>query len=127
MQTPQTPLDPAVWRTLDLDHSYQAEPDSFDKKKLFFSFFPEESRARCLFMRARIAVALAVIKTKPPGASGRDHGEALARRLRRLDEGWRDKARGLQQEVLRLQQQLLITVVTSNTRSSSQVAGEASS
>ncbi|XP_013873404.1 meiosis-specific protein MEI4 isoform X2 [Austrofundulus limnaeus] len=81
----------------------------------------EAGRARWLYMRARVAVAMAVIKAKPPGASGRDHCEALSRGLRRLDRGWRNKARGLQQEVLRLRQELLITTVTSNTRSSSQV------
>eukprot|EP00064_Thunnus_orientalis_P019738 superscaffoldBa00005076_g19866 len=75
------------------------------------------------FMKAKVALAVAVIKSKPPGMSGRQYAEALASKLRRQDESWKNKAQGLQQEVLRLRQDMLITRVTSTTKSSAEAAG----
>uniref|UniRef100_A0A3Q1BBW5 Meiosis-specific protein MEI4 n=1 Tax=Amphiprion ocellaris TaxID=80972 RepID=A0A3Q1BBW5_AMPOC len=64
-------------------------------------------------MKAKVALAVAVIKNKPPGMSGRAYAEALACKLKSQDESWKEKAQRLQQEVLRLQQEMLITKVTS--------------
>ncbi|XP_028809263.1 meiosis-specific protein MEI4 [Denticeps clupeoides] len=58
---------------------------------------------------AKLAVAVAVIKSRPPGRSGRQHAEDLAAGLGRRDESWEAKARGLQREVLRLRQELLLS------------------
>uniref|UniRef100_A0A667YZW8 Meiosis-specific, MEI4 homolog (S. cerevisiae) n=1 Tax=Myripristis murdjan TaxID=586833 RepID=A0A667YZW8_9TELE len=74
-------------------------------------------QADWLMKKARLALAVAVIKNKPPGQSGREHAEALAGQLRSLDEGWRSRAQGLQQEVLRLRQELLLAKMTPSTRS----------
>ncbi|KAK5603868.1 hypothetical protein CRENBAI_026452 [Crenichthys baileyi] len=82
------------------------------------------SRACWPLTKARVAVAVAVIKTRPPGMSGREHAEALGRRIRRQDEAWKETAQGLQQEVLRLRQELLISRATPNTKSSMETADE---
>ncbi|KAM7368269.1 hypothetical protein PAMP_014508 [Pampus punctatissimus] len=66
------------------------------------------------FMEAKVALAVAVIKNKPPGMSGREYAEALSCKLQSQDESWKNKAQRLQQEVLRLRQEMLITRVTSN-------------
>ncbi|XP_070404952.1 meiosis-specific protein MEI4 isoform X3 [Nothobranchius furzeri] len=68
-------------------------------------------------MRAKVALAVAVIKTKPPGMSSREYAEALAHKLRRQDEERKEKARGLQQE-------LLITRVTLGTKSCTEAADD---
>ncbi|XP_068454799.1 meiosis-specific protein MEI4 isoform X2 [Clinocottus analis] len=73
----------------------------------------EAGQAAWLF--TRVGVAAAVIKSKPSGMSGRQRAEQLARGLKDREERWEDRTRGLQQEVLRLQQELLITRVTSST------------
>uniref|UniRef100_A0A3Q0QTT4 Meiosis-specific, MEI4 homolog (S. cerevisiae) n=1 Tax=Amphilophus citrinellus TaxID=61819 RepID=A0A3Q0QTT4_AMPCI len=63
--------------------------------------------------RSGLAVAVAVIRNRPPGMSGRQHAEALGRELRLQDEGSKKKAEELQQEVLRLRQEVLIAKTTS--------------
>lgn len=60
-------------------------------------------------MKAKVALAVAVIKSKPSGLSGREYAEALARQLKSHDEDWKKKAQELQQEVLRLRQELLMS------------------
>ncbi|KAJ4928750.1 hypothetical protein JOQ06_004376, partial [Pogonophryne albipinna] len=62
-----------------------------------------------------VSLAMAIIKTKPPGVSGRDFAEALGGKLRREDENWKEKCEELQQEVLRLRQEVLINTLTGNT------------
>ncbi|GLD56957.1 meiosis-specific protein MEI4-like protein [Lates japonicus] len=81
------------------------------------------SQAAWFLMKAKVALAVAIIKNKPPGMSGREHAEALACKLKSQDESWKEKAQGLQQEVLRLRQEMLITRVTSNTKSTTETAG----
>lgn len=76
-----------------------------------------------VFIKAKVALAVAIIKSKPQGMSGREYAEALAGKLRSQDESWKKKAQGLQQEVLRLRQEMLITRVTSNTKSSTENTG----
>ncbi|XP_043962034.1 meiosis-specific protein MEI4 isoform X2 [Gambusia affinis] len=76
-------------------------------------------------IKAQVAVAMAVIRSRPPGVSGRQHGEALGRTLRRQDGVWRERAQALQEEVLRLRQELLVSRATANTNSSRETADEA--
>ncbi|XP_028252673.1 meiosis-specific protein MEI4 isoform X2 [Parambassis ranga] len=80
-------------------------------------------RAEWFFMKVKVALAVAVIKTRPRGMSGREHAEAQACTLRRQDESWKERAQGLQQEVLRLRQEMLVAKVTSNAKSVSEAAG----
>ncbi|XP_026163949.1 meiosis-specific protein MEI4 [Mastacembelus armatus] len=81
------------------------------------------SQAEWFCMKAKIALAVGVIKSRPPGMSGREHAEALACRLQSQEESWKDRAQRLQQEVLRLRQELLLTRVTSDAKSSTETAG----
>lgn len=74
-------------------------------------------------MKAKVALAVAIIKSRPSGMSGREYAQALACKLRSLDESWKKKAQELQQEVLRLRQQLLMSRATSDTKSSTEAAG----
>ncbi|XP_062266976.1 meiosis-specific protein MEI4 isoform X2 [Platichthys flesus] len=73
--------------------------------------------------KAKVAVAVAIIKSRPAGMSGREHAEALGCRLRSRDHSWREEAQELQQEVLRLRQELLITRGTSVARNATDTAG----
>ncbi|RVE56073.1 hypothetical protein OJAV_G00232670 [Oryzias javanicus] len=88
----------------------------------------EENLKDWLLMEAKIAVAVAVIKSKPPGVSGREHARALSMRLRRQEESWKDRVQSLEQELLRLRQDNLIRRMTSNSSSSgcTEAAGDAS-
>ncbi|XP_034556146.1 meiosis-specific protein MEI4 [Notolabrus celidotus] len=74
--------------------------------------------------KARVALAVSIIKNRPVGMSGREHAEALSCKMRSQDESWKKKAQELQQEVLRLRQESLIARVTSNTKSSTLTAGQ---
>uniref|UniRef100_A0A096MBM8 Meiotic double-stranded break formation protein 4 n=1 Tax=Poecilia formosa TaxID=48698 RepID=A0A096MBM8_POEFO len=69
-------------------------------------------------MKAQVAVAMAVVRSRPPGVSSRQHSEALGCTLRRQDGAWRERAQALQEEVLRLQQELLVSRATDDTNSS---------
>ncbi|XP_030578014.1 meiosis-specific protein MEI4 isoform X1 [Archocentrus centrarchus] len=80
------------------------------------------SRAEWFSTKAKVAVAVAVIRNRPPGMSGRQHAEALGRELRLQDEGSKKKAEELQQEVLRLRQEVLMAKATSAGTSSTQAA-----
>ncbi|XP_060908708.1 meiosis-specific protein MEI4-like [Labrus mixtus] len=81
------------------------------------------SQAAWILQKARVALAVAIIRNRPPGMSGREHAEALGCKLRTRDESWKKKAQELQQEVLSLRQESLINRVTSNTKSSTEAAG----
>nr|XP_046228884.1 meiosis-specific protein MEI4 isoform X3 [Scatophagus argus] len=81
-----------------------------------------ESQAEWLLMKAKVALAVAIVKNKPSGLSSRQFTEVLASKLKSHDEGWKEKAQELQQEVLRLRQEVLITRVTSSTRSRTEEA-----
>lgn len=78
-------------------------------------------------MQAKVAVAVALIRNRPPGMSSRQYAEALGCRLRSQDEGWKKKAEELQREVLRLRQEALIATATCASKSSTQGAGRPSS
>ncbi|MBN3282376.1 MEI4 protein, partial [Polyodon spathula] len=60
---------------------------------------------------SKLALALAIICSKPPSKSGREYTEYLVTGLCRKDENWRAKAQALEGEVLRLQQELLLTKI----------------
>ncbi|CAF89928.1 unnamed protein product [Tetraodon nigroviridis] len=75
------------------------------------------------FSRARVALALVLVKIRPSGVSAREHAEALASSLKSLDEGWKKEARELQREVLRLRQELLMSRAAAAVASSGKAAG----
>ncbi|XP_065124952.1 meiosis-specific protein MEI4 [Paramisgurnus dabryanus] len=56
----------------------------------------------------RLAVAVAIIKTKP-SEGVRQFTQSLAKTLKQQDEGWKSKACDLHKDVLRLRQELLIS------------------
>lgn len=62
---------------------------------------------------AKLAVAVAIIKSRPPGLSGRQHAEQLAARFNLFERSWKTKAEGLQEEVMRLRQELLLSKMLS--------------
>lgn len=63
---------------------------------------------RFLFLKMKTAVAVAIIKSKPEGMSGREFSEKLALNLRERNENWKKRAEDLQSEVLSLKQELLL-------------------
>lgn len=75
------------------------------------SVFPGPCRRQWVLSQARVALAVVLVKTKPSGVSARQYAEALASKLRSLDEGWKKEARDLQEQVLRLRQELLMSRV----------------
>ncbi|TWW68476.1 Meiosis-specific protein MEI4 [Takifugu flavidus] len=66
-------------------------------------------RRQWALSQARVALALVLVKIKPSGVSARQYADALASKLRILDEGWKKEARDLQEQVLRLRQELLMS------------------
>ncbi|KAL0967296.1 hypothetical protein UPYG_G00250420 [Umbra pygmaea] len=78
-------------------------------------------------LKAKFAVAVAIIKSKPPGRTSRQHAEHLANKLRSQDEAWKTKFQNLQDEVLTLRQQLLLTQNSSKTTSRSGIRTRAGS
>lgn len=105
-------------------HTVCAAPSAFLLVDLFkISLLAGASQVEWFFKKAKVALAVAIIKSKPQGMSGREYAEALGCKLRSQDESWKEKAQGLQQEVLRLRQEMLITRVTSNMKSSSDTTG----
>ncbi|XP_031148916.1 meiosis-specific protein MEI4 [Sander lucioperca] len=81
------------------------------------------SKEEWFFKKVKAALAVAIIKNRPLGVSSREYAEALACKLMSQDASCRGKAQGLQQEVLKLRQELLITRLT-NTKSSTEAAGQ---
>ncbi|CAB1340386.1 unnamed protein product [Coregonus sp. 'balchen'] len=69
--------------------------------------------------KAKLVVAVAIIKSKPPGRSGRRHAEHLANTLSSQTEAWKTKAQKLQEEVLRMRQELLLTQMLSKPKNTS--------
>ncbi|KAJ8270820.1 hypothetical protein GJAV_G00119650 [Gymnothorax javanicus] len=65
----------------------------------------------------KLAAAVAVIKSKPPGRSGRQQAEYLTAKLKAQDQAWKTKAQSLQEEVLHLRQELFLSKVRSKTSS----------
>uniref|UniRef100_A0A3B3T2I8 Uncharacterized protein n=1 Tax=Paramormyrops kingsleyae TaxID=1676925 RepID=A0A3B3T2I8_9TELE len=72
---------------------------------------------------AKLAVAVAIIRSRPKGWTGREHAEFLASRLHCEDNDWKAKAQGLQEEVLRLRQELLLSKTRAEITGSSVAGG----
>lgn len=87
--------------------------------------FPGPCRRQWVLSQARVALAVVLVRTKHPGVSARQYAEALASKLRSLDEGWKKEARDLREQVLRLRQELLMSrvVPAGLAASSSEAAG----
>lgn len=66
-------------------------------------------RAHRVLTKVQVAMAMAVIKSRPPGTTSREYAEALAHRLVVQDSGLRTRVQELQQEVLRLRQELVMS------------------
>ncbi|XDV42375.1 hypothetical protein PO909_011049, partial [Leuciscus waleckii] len=72
---------------------------------------------------SRLAVAVAVIKSRPSGGA-RQFAESLADRLRLQDECWKSKAQGLHDDLLHLRQELLLTRLMFKSRSNTEPGHE---
>lgn len=68
-------------------------------------------RTHWVLTKVQVAMAMAVIKSCPPGTTSREFAEALAHRLVVQDSGLRTKVQELQQEVLRLRQEMVMSKV----------------
>ncbi|KAL6485725.1 hypothetical protein MHYP_G00051170 [Metynnis hypsauchen] len=88
--------------------------DNTDGSHRKMSSCGNEGKAVWYIRTAKLAVAVAIIKSKPAGRSGRQHAESLAAKLKQQDEAWKTKAQDLKEEVLRLRQELLLTKLLSN-------------
>ncbi|NXN25685.1 MEI4 protein, partial [Nycticryphes semicollaris] len=60
---------------------------------------------------SKLALAFAIIHSKPPGKSSKEHAEHLAKALAKQDFGWKSKTEALEAEVLRLRQELLLNKI----------------
>ncbi|KAM6138218.1 meiosis-specific protein MEI4 [Phoenicopterus ruber ruber] len=60
---------------------------------------------------SKLALAFAIIHSKPPGKSCKEYTEHLAKTVSEQDFGWKLKAEALEAEVLRLRQELLLNKI----------------
>ncbi|NXN07845.1 MEI4 protein, partial [Indicator maculatus] len=60
---------------------------------------------------SKLALAFAIIHSKPPGKSCKEYIEHLARTVSEQECGWKSKAEALEAEVLRLRQELLLNKI----------------
>nr|XP_009938491.1 PREDICTED: meiosis-specific protein MEI4-like [Opisthocomus hoazin] len=60
---------------------------------------------------SKLALAFAIIHSKPPGRSCKEYTEHLAKTVSEQDIGWRSKVEALEAEVLRLRQELLLNKI----------------
>ncbi|NXK58814.1 MEI4 protein, partial [Sylvietta virens] len=61
---------------------------------------------------SKVALAFAIIHSKPPGKSSKEYTEYLAKTVSERDFGWKWKAEVLEAEVLRLRQELLLNRIS---------------
>ncbi|NXI27704.1 MEI4 protein, partial [Sterrhoptilus dennistouni] len=61
---------------------------------------------------SKLALAFAIIHSKPPGKSSKEYTEYLAKTVSEQDFGWKWKVEVLEAEVLRLRQELLLTRIS---------------
>lgn len=66
-------------------------------------------RTHWVITKVQVAMAIAVIKSCPPGTTSREYAEALAHQLVVQDSGLRTRVQELQQEVLRLRQEMALS------------------
>lgn len=62
---------------------------------------------------SRLALALAIIRSKPADRSSREHTEHLAKVVSGQESKWREKVETLEAEVLQLRQKLLLSRICS--------------
>ncbi|NXG72376.1 MEI4 protein, partial [Baryphthengus martii] len=60
---------------------------------------------------SKLALAFAIIRSKPPGKSCKEYTEHLAKTVSEQDFGWKSKVEVLEAEVLRLRKELLLSKV----------------
>ncbi|KFQ26765.1 Meiosis-specific protein MEI4-like, partial [Mesitornis unicolor] len=60
---------------------------------------------------SKLALAFAIIRSKPPGKSCKEYTEHLAKTVSEQDFGWKSKVEVLEAEVLRLRQELLLNKI----------------
>uniref|UniRef100_A0A8B9NCH7 Meiotic double-stranded break formation protein 4 n=1 Tax=Accipiter nisus TaxID=211598 RepID=A0A8B9NCH7_9AVES len=60
---------------------------------------------------SKLALAFAIIRSKPPGKSCKEYTEHLAKTVSKQDFGWKSKVEVLEAEVLRLRQELLLNKI----------------
>ncbi|NWR73066.1 MEI4 protein, partial [Centropus unirufus] len=60
---------------------------------------------------SKLALAFAIIRSKPPGKSCKEYTEYLAKTVSEQDFGWKSKVEVLEAEVLRLRQELLLNKI----------------
>ncbi|KFP39803.1 Meiosis-specific protein MEI4-like, partial [Chlamydotis macqueenii] len=60
---------------------------------------------------SKLALAFAIIRSKPPGKSSREYTEHLAKTVSEQDFGWKSKVEALEAEILRLRQELLLNKI----------------
>ncbi|XP_075454089.1 meiosis-specific protein MEI4 isoform X2 [Ascaphus truei] len=65
---------------------------------------------------SKLALAIAIIRSKPKGKSSREYTEQLAKLVSSQDFNWKSKVRVLEAEVLRLRQQLLLHNIHARSR-----------
>ncbi|NXH16145.1 MEI4 protein, partial [Bucco capensis] len=61
---------------------------------------------------SKVALAFAIIHSKPAGRSSREYTEHLAKAVSQQEGGWRSKVEALEAEVLRLRQELLLNKIS---------------
>ncbi|NWZ44696.1 MEI4 protein, partial [Brachypodius atriceps] len=61
---------------------------------------------------SKLALAFAIIHSKPPGKSSKEYTEYLAKTVAEKDSGWKWKVEVLEAEVLRLRQELFLTRIS---------------
>uniref|UniRef100_A0A8C5JQA7 Meiotic double-stranded break formation protein 4 n=1 Tax=Junco hyemalis TaxID=40217 RepID=A0A8C5JQA7_JUNHY len=61
---------------------------------------------------SKLALAFAIIHSKPPGKSSKEYAEYLARTVSEQDFGWKWKVEVLEAEVLQLRQELLLNRIS---------------
>lgn len=62
---------------------------------------------------SKLALALAIIRSKPADKSSREYTEHLARMVSAQESRWRSKVEALEAEVLQLRQKLLLSRIFS--------------
>lgn len=57
---------------------------------------------------SKLALAFAIIRSKPPGKSCKEYTEHLAKLVSEQDFDWKSKVKALEAEIFRLRQELLL-------------------